>query len=514
MQVNNSNRTKNSVRNVATGLIVKFIVILMPFIIRTIIIKKLGMEYLGLGSLFTSIIQVLSLSDLGFSIAISFYLYKPIQNGEKDTVCYLLNYLKKIYYIVGTVILCAGLGVMPFLPHLIYGTYPADINLYVLYLIFLSNTVLSYFFFSYRRVLLNASQRSDIENVITLIVSLATYTLQIVFLLLFSNYYLYAIFMPLSTLAVNIVGLFACKKIFPDYVPSGNIPKEQKTDINHHIKAMVGHKIAHVVVNSTDSIFISAFLGLTVLAIYQNYFYIVSSLLAVVAIIYSSISASIGNYIAFESKENNLKLFNRLTFFNVLMIGWMSICLFVLYQPFMKIWVGEENMMPFLTVCLLVLHFYSWKFKEILSVFKDSAGMWTLDFWKPYVITALNIILDVVLVIFVGVDGVIIATIISVSFVSLPWETAVFYKRYFQVGPKNFYLRLLLLTILVLVAGGLTYLACYFIPDEGIGYFILKAGICLLLPNLIFLLVSFKRDEFKWLVNKSKPTIRKLLRKQ
>ena len=504
IEKNQTGRTKNSVRNIITGFILKIVCIVLPFIIRTVIIKKLGMEYLGLNSLFSSILQVLSLSELGFSVTISFCLYKPLENKESEVVKALLNYLKKAYFIIGIIILFIGLALMPVLPYLINGSYPSDINLYLLYSIYLVNTVISYIFFAYRSVLFNASQRSDIENKITLFVSIIMYSVQVLFLFLFQNYYIYIIVLPISTFIINLLKFVVSKKKYPDYFPQGKISHDERKKINSNIKALVGHKLSSTIVNSTDSIFISAILGLNMLAIFQNYFYIVSSLLSVVNIVYSSITASIGNSIAFEDKAKNKILFYRLNFLNVLMIGWMSICMICLYQHFIELWVGKENLLPFGSVCLFVFYFYSWKFKEILSVFKDAAGMWRLDFWKPYIISVLNIILDSILIYFLGVNGALIATIVSVSFISLPWETHVFFKNYFEESPKTFYVKLLLLSTLVLFAGLITYITCYFLPSVGILWFIIKILICIFVPTLIFLICTFKSDEFKWILSKLK----------
>lgn len=503
----NRTRTGNSIRNISSGMIQKIINTLIPFVVRTILIKKLGMEYLGLNSLFSSILQVLSLTDLGFSLTISYCLYKPIDTNDYITIQGLLNFLRKVYYIVGIIIVCIGCLLLPFLENLINGSYPSDINIYVVYVIYLANTAISYFFFAYRSVLLNASQRLNIENNINSIVNIFLYIFQIIALLLIGNYYVYVIFIPISTLFNNLIKLFFCKKIFPSYYPKGNITFNEKRRINKDIKALFGHRLSYIIVNSTDSIFISIFLGLETLAIFQNYFYITSALLSIVNIIYSSLTASIGNSIILESKKKNLELLNHLTFINVLMIGWISICMMCLYQHFIFLWVGNENMLSITTVVLLVIYFYSWKFKEILSVYKDAAGMWNSDFWKPYLISILNILLDIILVKYIGLNGVLIATICSVSVLSLPWETSVVFKEYFQLKPTLYYFKLIKMTGIVFIAGMLTYWICGFIPNFGHFYFFLKLIICLIIPNVVFVLATFKTGDFKWLWKKIKQTL-------
>lgn len=496
-------RTKNSARNIATGLLLRIICLLIPFIIRTIIIKKLGLDYLGLNSLFASILQVLSLSELGFSTSIAFSMYKPIQENNIPLVCALLKFLRKIYLIVGCVILGAGLLLMPFLRYLINGDYPADINLYILYSIYLFNTVISYFLFSHKSVLLAASQRSDIENNITIFSFIGMYILQIIVLLLFANYYIYIIFLPISTLAINIIREIICNKKYPQYKSIGELSKEKKKEINAHVRSFVGHRLSLTIVSSTDSIFISAFLGLSILAIYQNYYFIVSSLIAFISILYTSITASVGNSLVTDTADKNYNDFKKLTFLNVWIVGWMSICFICLAQHFMILWVGEENLLPLLSVVLMLIYFYTWKFKDMLCVYKDAAGLWKIDFWKPYVVSVLNMILDFVLVYYYGVNGALIATIVSVPIVSLPWETNTFFKAYFKRSPLKYYLRLLIYSIAVLCVGILTYFVCYLLPGDGYLWFGLKLVICLGLPNTLFLLMSFWMPEFKWVWHKT-----------
>lgn len=498
----NDSRTKNSLRNSITGFINKVFNLLVPFIIRTIIIKVIGVDYLGLSSLYSSILQVLSLSELGFSTSIAFSLYKPLSENDTETICALLNFIKKVYRIVGLVILVVGAALMPALPYLIEGTYPEDVNLYVLYVVYLVNTAVSYFLFSHKSVLLAACQRTDIENNILTVSNFVLYALQITVLLLFKNYYLYVILIPVLTVCTNIAREIVTRKIFPEYVCKGAIAKETKTAVFKNIRALLGHRLSSVVVSSTDNIFISAFLGLTSVALYNNYYYIVNAVIGFILIFYTSLTASIGNKIVTEDKDINYRDFNRLTFINVWIVGWMSICLLCLYQHFMLLWVGEDLLLPLSTVILFTVYFYSWRFKDMLSTYKDAAGMWNIDFWKPYVVSALNIVLDFILVNYMGINGVILATILSVPLISMPWETNTFFKAYFKRSPMKYYLKMLVYTIVVVAVACVTYFVCELLPFEGYGWFILKCAICLLLPNIIFVCASFWTQEFKWIMQK------------
>ena len=155
-------KTKNAVRNIFFGAVFKIITLLGPFIIRTMILWIMGSEYIGLNSLFTSILSFLSLAELGVGSALVYSMYKPIAEDDQDMICALLNLYRKMYRIIGMIILGVGLLLLPFLNKLVKGEAPADVNLYILYLIYLFNTVISYVMFAYKQSLLTAFQRSDI----------------------------------------------------------------------------------------------------------------------------------------------------------------------------------------------------------------------------------------------------------------------------------------------------------------------------------------------------------------
>ena len=229
------NKTKNTIRNLICGIINKLAITIIPFIIRTVIIKKLGSEYLGLSSLFTSILQILNLTELGFSSAIVYSMYKPIANNDKTTVCALLKLYKKIYSFIGIIILILGLMLLPFLNRLINGDVPNDINIYILYLIYLINTVLSYFLFAYKTSLLNAFQRNDIISNVNTVLHIIQSIAQLILLLVYKNYYLYVIIQPIITIFNNLICAIVVRKKYPEYKPEGKVNKEIKKDLRKKV---------------------------------------------------------------------------------------------------------------------------------------------------------------------------------------------------------------------------------------------------------------------------------------
>lgn len=494
-------KIKNSKRNIAFGIINKIIKLLFPFVIRTIVIQKLGAEYLGLNSLFSSILQILSLAELGFGSAIAFGMYKPVSVDDNKTICALLNFYKKVYRIIGIIILIVGLLLMPVIKVFIMdGQYPRDVNIYTIYLIYLANTVISYMVFAYEQSILNAYQRNDIESNVESIVYILGFSFQIVLLVLLKNYYIYIICLPIITLLINLVRHFIIRKKYPMLYANGEITLEERKEIKKRVTSLIGHKIGALFLNSVDSIVISTFLGLTLLAKYNNYYYIISGIGGILTICYTAILSGIGNSMELESKEKNYNHFSKLFFANNWLIGWCSICLMCLYQPFMELWVGKEMVLNYSMVILFSLYFYIWYSRNIVLTFKDAAGMWEKDKYKPYVTCVANLILNVILVKFVGLEGVVISTVLTMACISLPWETIVLFKNYFKKSAQKYFLKYINSFVLTIVSAIVCVYLCDLIETIKLNLILnifIRLIICTTITNILFFLFKFKTEDFK-----------------
>lgn len=496
-------RLKNSIRNTISGIASRIITILFPFIVRTVIIKKIGMEYAGLNGLFSSVLMMLSISELGFGSALVYSMYKPIAEADTDKVCALLNFYKKVYRIVGCAILTLGLALLPFIRSFINGDVPADINVHVLYLVFLLNTVIGYFAFAYKSALLTASQREDISNRIMICISLAMYVSQLTVLWFLKNYMVYVILSPVFTVITNIVRSIVVDKVYPQYRCRGSLEKSELKGIYKNVFALIGEKIGATVLLSTDTIVISSTLGLTAVACYNNYYMIISAVRNLVMVIFESIRPSVGNSMVTESLEKNYKDFNKISSLFVWISGFCSISMICLFQPFMRIWVGEEYLLSKVTVIMFGIYFFGWKMLDVLVLYRDAAGMWWYGKSRPYVVSALNILGDILLVHFFGLDGVVFATLFTSVCMSYPWLLGILFKRYFKGKPWDYLKRLGIQCLSVAVACLLTYLLCYRVV---IGYsfakFVIRAAICVIVPNLIFMLTIGRNKDVHELILK------------
>lgn len=449
---------RNAIRGTIWGGFVKISSLLFPFIIRTIIIRMLGSEYIGLNSLFSSILQVLSLAELGFGSAMVYSMYAPIAQDDKVKQRSIIRYYRSVYLYIGLVILILGLLITPFLKFFIKGDIPSDINTVSLYLIFLFNTVISYFLFSYRRAVLDAYQRLDIISIITFITNLSVFLIQIVLLLSFRNYYCYIICLPIGTLVTN--GLLYCLSVkhYPEIYPEGDLDKSEKQSIYGKIRALLLHKIGGIVLNSADNIVISSFLGLTVLALYSNYYYLLKSISSLVMIPFSALTAGIGNSLLLDSASAKKQKFYTILFLNGLIVSVCTCCFFSMYQDFIQLWIGEEGLFSFNIMILFCVYFFIHMIRKTVLMYRDSAGLWKENQFQPIVSAIFNLILNLILVNYIGVYGILISSILAMVLIDIPWESGITTKSVIEEKCTPYYLRLLLFSIITIISCALIHL--------------------------------------------------------
>lgn len=491
------NKTQNAARNMVFGTIQKIVNIVMPFITRTAMIYTLGANYLGLNSLFTSILQVLNLAELGVGSAMIFSMYKPIAEDDGDTICALMKLYKIYYRVIGLVILVAGLIITPFIPILIKKDIPSDVNIYILYLMNLGSTVLSYWLFAYKNCLLYAHQRNDVIDRTSTIVICIQQILQLFVLYAFKNYYFYLIIVLSAQVAKNLINAFTVSKMYPQYTPRGTLEKEKVRKINQRVKDLFTSKIGNVVISSADSIVISAFMGLTALAMYQNYYYIMSSVSTFVFVIFSACTAGIGNSLITNSIQKNYRDFKDLTFIIAWISGFCVCCFYSLYQPFMKIWVGEDMMYGMDVVVLFCIYFYLYVLCGVFSTYKDAAGIWHEDRFRAIIGAAINLVINIAFVRKYGIYAILLSTIISYIVVNIPWLIYNLFHVLFKKSPKKYVLKMLVyvgVTIIVCMINGAF---CDYVRLEGFGGLLLRGLICLVVPNLLFGLMFHNTAEFK-----------------
>lgn len=490
-------RTKNATRNIIFGVLLKIYQIAMPFFIRTAMIYYMGVEYLGLDSLFTSILQVLNMAELGVSSAMVYGMYKPIAEDDENTICALLKLYRTYYRIIGLVIGVVGACLTPIIPILIKSNLPNGLNIYVLYWMNLITTVFSYWLLAYKMALFQAHQRIDVVSKISIITYSIRYFLQLFIIIVVKNYYLYLIAMLMTQILTNIFTAIQATKIYPNYKPKGYLEKENIKIINQRIKDLFTSKLGSVIVNSADTIVISTFLGLTVLAVYQNYYYILTSIIGLVTIIFNACTAGIGNSMIIETKEKNFNDLKKFTFLIVWIAGFCTCCFLCLYQPFMEIWVGKRYMLSQSAVICFCIYYFVYEVNQLLNTYKDAAGIWHEDRYRPLVTAISNLIMNIILVQFCDIFGVLLSTVLSTLCIGMPWLLHNLFTVLFDYSQLKEYLnKILKYTIIVILSCLLSYIICNMMFLGKWMTLIVRSVICILIPNLIYYVAYKNMKEF------------------
>lgn len=490
-------RTKNTKRNIIASFGYTLLTMIFQFVSRSLIIKYLGEEYLGLSSLFTSILQVLNMAEMGFSGAIVYNMYKPIANNDVNSVCVLLAYYKKIYNIIGGIVLVAGIVVMPFVPKLIKGTYPGNINIYVLFALYLLNTSISYFLFAYKTSLLEAVQRMDLAKIAYSIVSVVQYTLQILALVKFHNYYLFIVFMIFGTACRNIVAAYLASKFYPQYSCKGFISTELKKDIISRVKGLLICNISGVTYTTFDSIILSAFVGLSAVARYNNYITIMQGVTTIIVLVRNAMQASVGNSIAAESVEKNYQDMILWQFLFSAISSWCVSCMISLYQPFMVLWMGSDRLLPFIDVTLICCWFNVSSVQHSFFLYLSGNGLWWELRW-PYIgSTVSNLILNIMLGKSFGVTGIIFATLFSTTIFGLVWQCLVIFKYYFKKSAVEFFLHQCIYFLVSILISIITYYVNKLNHIAGLGGLVLSGIICTVISSVLLVLVYHRTVIYK-----------------
>lgn len=514
-------KTKNTKRNILWGWCNKIINILMPFILRTIIIHELGIEYLGLNGLFTSILGVLSLAELGFDSAVVFVMYSAIAEDDLDKIGALQLFLRRIYYIIGTVILIIGLSIAPIIPLLIkdISSIPNDVNIFTLYICFLFNTVISYYLGGYKQGLFKAYQRVDIISNVDTVCLLIKSVLQCYFLIQTHWFYSYILINVCFTALKNLILVRKAKNSFSFIKEKGKLDIDTQKSIKKVVVGILYNKIGGVLAVTLDDIVCSKYLGIIALGLFSNYKYICNAILGFLIVIYNSMLAGLGNNVAIKSIDENKKDIERFTFIYNWICGWCFYCLLYLFQPFIYIWLGKDRMLPNIVMISIALYFYSLIFNSIICIYKEAAGIYWEDRYRGFIGGIVNFILNIIIVNIIkkygdnySLMGIVLSTVITQFFITVPWAINITYKLYFKSSPKSYYIIMLKSMVNIILAACISYpvFHCVKVNNEEytISLFIIRIVLCLILPNIIMIVLYYQdnllKESYKYVKEKLK----------
>lgn len=495
-------RTENSIKNSIANVTCSIIIMIINFVAQSIFIKLLGAEYLGINGLFTNILSILGIVELGIGSAITYNLYKPVAQNDIPAIKSLMKFYKKAYNIISIVIFLLGISLLPFLSFFV-GETSITLNLNIIYVLFLLQTVSSYIF-TYKSAIFVANEKNFVLKINLTLLTLTLKISQLLVLLLTMNYYLYLIVKIIVQLVFNIILSLRADKSYP-YIKEKNVKpldKNIEKDIFKKIKALFFHKVGGFLVNSTDNIIISKFINVYTVGLYSNYYMLISAVTTVFNPIISSITASVGNLIVTSDKNKVYNIYDKLRFFNFWIAAFCGTSILVIIQPFITLWIGDEYLLTLPVVIVLVLNFYQRMMKTSIVLFKDAAGIWNEDKFVPFIESALNIVFSILFIKLFGLTGVFIGTIISSMALWCYSYPKFVYKKLFERSYKNYAFEMLSYTVLFVIIAAITY--CVSLPfniSNTLVKVIVNGLICLIVPNTLIAIIFRKNDNFKYFIN-------------
>ena len=494
-------RTEYSVMNTTVAFAAQAIAILMGFFTRVVFTRMLSEGYVGINGLFTDILNILSLSELGVGTAITYALYGPIARNDIKKQQILMRMFRTFYRITAGVVLIAGLCLIPFLDILMKDRPDVD-HLVIIYLLYLLNSFVSYLLI-YKKILVDAHQM----NYITVMYHNGFLVLQdicqIIVLLLTRNFILFLIVAVVCTMSGNICMSRKADRLFP-YLKEPckeRLLQEERRDIFKNVKAMLMHKIGNVVVNNTDNLLISSFVGVVTAGIYSNYYLIIGSVRQVLDQAMLGVAASVGNLGVTEEKEKVGQIFDRLFFIGYWLFGFAGICLLELLNPFVELAFGERYLFRKEIVLILCINFCINGMRRAVLIFKESMGLFWYDRYKAVAEAVLNLVISVLLVTKFGVAGVFAGTFCSTVFTSVWVEPYVIYKYRLEKPVTEFFTKYAGYLGVMAVVWGITEYFCRFISGQVFLVLICRLGICLIVPNILLWLIYRRTVEWKELWN-------------
>ena len=511
-----NNRSYNSIKNSIYAMIGQVVTIALNFISRTIFIHTLGVLYLGLNGLFTNLLSVLSFAELGFSTAIVYEMYATLAKGNEMKVSALMNFYAKVYRYIGIFIFLAGIVLIPFLNSFIKdpASVPQDMPpLWVIYLLFLGNTSVSYFF-NYKRSIIVASQNGYLDSLNQMRYNIIRNVLQIAVLYILKSFVLFLIIQVVCTFLSNISISLKADKIFP-YLKKYKGEKIE-SDTIHSIKknvfAMTFNKLGGVAVGGINNLLVAKFVGLVAVGCYSNYLLVVNTLRTVFIQLFTPITASVGNFVALKTQEESYQCYRNILFVNAYLAIEVTVCLATLINPFISVFWGDQYVFSSLMTLAIVLNFYVDRMRQASQMFIDVSGLFWQIKWRSACEALLTVALALIFLLYfdMGLMGVLLGILFVNVFVNLWWEAYVVYKNLFRYSLLSF----LILQMVYFFILGLCYIIIMFIisniSNDIIGL-ILKTIIAFVVSNFILILLTAKTKEFKYFKNIILNLIRKKL---
>ena len=497
-----NSRTKNTILNSIFGMLGYISVIVVSFLLRKVLAVTLGAEYLGLISLYTNIVSFLSLTELGLSTAIIYFLYKPISENDEGKIRAYLSFYKKVYFVIAAVIMLLGAALIFVVPFVANTTVEMK-KVQFYFILYVFNTAVSYLI-AYKKCIIYADQRSRAVSVCHAVTKIAFTGLQIAVLLLTKSFFGFIVLMIACTVADNLsCAIYADKKYpFINKKSDEKLSKDELREIFRKMFPIALQSLAGYVVTSTDSLIISAsYLGTVIVGYYSNYTLVSSTLKSLYGQVFSAFTTSFGNLSVTEKKETAFDVYEKSVYAAFCMTCCMTACFFALINPFVRLCFGADYVLGVEIAALVCASFYVTAMNVPAVSVQNALGLHSKDAWVMLVQGALNLVLSLVLLKYIGLAGVIVGTIISTLLCPFFSKDYVICKYFFGKSPVKIYLWQLYYAVITAGASALCYFICnVWLSLSGWGGLILCGVIALFTSMAIAVAFTFFTDKFRYLV--------------
>lgn len=498
----------------------KLVTFLLGFVMRSLFIRLLGIEYAGVNSLFADILSALSLAELGISSAIAYAMYKPVANNDHEKIAQLINFYKRAYQVVAGTIFGVGCLILPFLRFIVKDVPPEIENsLTIIYLLYVINSAVSYLLV-YKTTLLTAHQERRYISIVNIIGSLVRIVIEAFILLALKNvldptprFIVYLVAGIIITRTQNYVTSLVASKRYPeiDQHKDAKLPKEDRNRIFKDIRSLMIYKICNAVLSSVDSVIISSMFGTVYVGLIGNYTLVTKRISALVNQFYNSATPSIGNLAATSDSDKQYKTFKIMQFMAFWIGCFCTVSFFVLLNPFVHLWLGSTKYVLSVPIAAVVaLNFYVGTISHPLTAFRNSNGLFVQGRYRPIFMAVINVGLSILLAVLWGENGqnaergifaVKLATIIA-QVATMQWyDPYLIYSRVFKKKVSTYFCTAALQVGLVIGCGAVTYLAGYLVDTVSwmnpYLSFVIKCALCVVIPNAVIVAVFFRTDEFK-----------------
>lgn len=476
---------------------------LLGFVSRTIFIRYLAIEYLGVNGLFTSILTMLSLAELGISSAILYALYKPLAEKSEEKIAALIRFFKKVYLVIAGIVAFLGLCILPFLTQIVNNAPPQlENDLHIIYLLFLFNTVASYFFY-YKISLFHADQKGYVISKRNIVIFIIQNSLQILSLILFQNFLLYLSIQLVCQLGGNLYLSQLVKKHYPflEKYKDAVVDSDVKATIFSNLKSTAIIKVGGLLVNNTSNIVLNYFSGLKLVGLLSNYTLLIGLLTGLIAQVFSSLTGSIANVNAKEPLEKKREIFNIVNFANFYVYGLASICIVLLLNDFIIVWIGMDYTLSIEIVSILALNFYMVGMQNAVWTFKSTFGLFKEGRWLYILMAIINLVLSFILGSYFGLFGILLSIAIARAMTNSWYDPYVVFSKALEINPKLYFTKYISYIAVLLLVLALLFGLFYLIPLSGWLGLVIKLFLSLLIFNGVLYVFYRKSIELHYILN-------------